>query len=558
MGISLRHDTAGIGGGGSGGGGGGGGRGGKYGLDFMLQRQKMAQDMIESDKNRMFQAGMAQQDFQNRNQLARNQFDIQKQMLDFTDNKEQEREKRKAAREDAIDKRRNERRDFEFAADNAESDRRQQLMQSENLTRARRAQAAQYQQSVAGQLRDALKREDLEPEKRKEIQGLVDSIDMVLQPDQFDSMQAEQFMEGLSKRAMPVLSNLPPRDPVGDANRGVQYFDRTKGQYVGSFDPNVPMTVIDKNSGMKMDSPGAQQQQGPLSPEQYFAQNPEEYKKDLANEMARVQEEMEASGNPVDSRAVRREAQARLKQNYMDDQDFVTGRGQAEEDDFSGMMDVLEKGTPEQKAEFLGKMKDSEEMSSLLARAAADDPQATKALDLIEQAVPVKDRVDNWSAKLQSKDMDVRRQTMDRMRRMKDEGVIDDYDYTAAVVKSTGRSSKDLFKQIAESQEGGDVNAVINKRNDALSKLAGDLGMYDSRAYVRAFQSTPKMEDIIKKAAESGKMSRKDAEDYVYKQILAQQFSADLPKLVIDESGMSAKQELDRQKKNQKSLFRGY
>lgn len=563
MGISLRHDVAGIGGSGSSGGGGGGGRGGKYGLDYMLRKQEMMNNNIQRDRDRMFQAAMAQQDFQNRNQLALNQFDIQKQMLDFADTREQAREKRIADRQDRLfardatraDKLRAEeiaRRDAEFQAGNQEFDRRRQMAADEFGNRQMHEQTMAARDNIGMRARQMLEQGEIaDPKLAAKIRDLITDRQSVLLDPKWDTAQREQFLADYNSQLSGLMSQVPVRSQVEKANDGIQYLNMQTGQYQGTFDPNVPMTVIDQKSGLKYQTPGAQAE--PQTPEQYYRQNPEEYKKDLTNEMARIQDEADAAGKPMDARAIRQEAQRRLRENYTDDQGFFSGRsGGGQGDDMAGMIEVLEKGSPEQKMEALGRLQGSPQMADIVAKAAGGEENAIRMVDAMQRAIPQKDRVESVAQNLQSADPSVRLGTLNDMRQMRDKGIMDDYAYTAAMVKGVGRPAKEIFESLGKTKYRGTAPSAFSS---TVRSTAADLGMLDSKAFVRAFQASPKVEDVVKRIAEQGKMSTAEAEEYLYKKALSQNFASDLPEMLFNVSELSGKLEKDRKKKEMQSMF---
>ena len=574
MGISLRHDTAGIGGGG--GGGGGGGRGGNrtYGLDYMMRKQQMANDNMQKSQDRMFQAAMAQQDFNNRNQLALNQFDIQKQMLDFTDAKEQEKEKRAEAQDLRVFTRNNTRKDAETAAANAEADRRQQLMNEQLAGRQMDAQWQAARDNIGMRAKSMLEKGLIkDPQLAQQARDLIaDRESVIIDPTKkWDETQRKQFLEDYNAQLTGILSQVPTQSPVEQANEGMQYLNRQTGQYQGEYDPNVPMTVIDSKTGLKYDSPGAQQ--APENAGQYYQQNPEAYEKDFENERTRIQDQIAdgtmkgMSDADIDNAAWQRmQDKFNFKQQALSGQQGSQGgAGGAPVEDYSGVMGDLSSDDEVKKKGAMDRMKDPNFMDALSRDADRGNPQAKELIRSMENTIPMEHRVAAMGVDLRSKDPNVVMQTMNELDQLRKEGVVDDYDYAATFVRGIGKPAKDIFNTLAPAWHSEGIAGMVsgepkirNAMPNTLNSLGADLGMLDSRSYVRAFQSTPKIEDVIKKVMESSKMSEAEAEEYVYKKALADNFSEALPSMLSSGSGLAESHKKKQAEEKKKSVIRNY
>ena len=565
------------------GGGGGGGRGGKYGLDFMLHKQEMINNNIQRDRDRMFQAAMAQQDFQNRNQLALNQFDIQKQILDFSDAKEQAKEKRIADRQDRVfardatraDKLRAEeiaRRDFEFQADNQEFDRRRQVAADEFFNRQMHEQTVAARDNIGMRAKQLLEQGEIaDPKLAAKIRDLITDRESVLLDPKWDAAQREQFLADYNSKLTALMSQVPVRSKVEKANDNIQYLNMQTGQYQGTFDPNVPMTVIDQKSGIKYQTPGAQSETE--TPEQYYRQNPDAYEKDFENERARIQDQIaDGSMKGMTDADIDNAAWQRMQEKFNFKQRALSGQMQGEQggqgqvppEVYSGVMGDLGSDDEGKKKAAMDRMKDPNFMDALSRDADLGNPQAKELIRSMENTIPMEHRVAAMGVDLRSKDPNVVMQTMNEMDQLRKEGVIDDYDYAATFVRGIGKPAKEIFNQfVPEWQKkgmrdvlSGDMSAIAgavsgepklrNAMPNTLNALGQDLGLLDSRAFVRAFQSTPKIEDVIKKVMESSKMSEAEAEEYVYKRALADNFTEALPSLLASGTGL-----VDNQKKKQ-------
>jgi len=113
-------------------------------------------------------------------------------------------------------------------------------------------------------------------------------------------------------------------------------------------------------------------------------------------------------------------------------------------------------------------------------------------------------------------------------------GEIDDQDYVSAIVSGSGKTSKKMYEEIREAAVGKKPSRKSTGgpqiEQGVLNTLWDEMGMFDSRASVRAFQKMPTMDEVISHVAMKGKMSRSDAEEYVYNQILARKYTDKLQK----------------------------
>ena len=191
---------------------------------------------------------------------------------------------------------------------------------------------------------------------------------------------------------------------------------------------------------------------------------------------------------------------------------------------------TFESGTPEQQMELRKKLKSSPDgIAGLMAEAANNNPDAIKALDLMEKSISLTDALRDKAKKGKSSDTNAIISEMQTRRKL---GEIDDKEYVSSVVSASGKSAKQVYEGIKNppkkglSLKGLSINNRFERNEKStLSAIWDEMGMFDSRATVRAFQNQPTMDDVITHAAMKGKMSRKDAEEWVYNQILGRNYA---------------------------------
>lgn len=188
---------------------------------------------------------------------------------------------------------------------------------------------------------------------------------------------------------------------------------------------------------------------------------------------------------------------------------------------------TFESGTPEQKAILRQKMKSSDNANNLVAQAKAGNADAEKAIALLEAELSPTDIVADEiiAAKKDGKG------AVDRLNSLKASGKLDDASYTSAIVANSGKSAKDFYIKILNqtgksydnrSQEGRQIKREAN----VLNAIWTDMGMYAPESYVRAFQKQPTREEVIRHVAMKDKIPFKDAEEWLYRQILEKEYAA--------------------------------
>jgi hypothetical protein len=514
MGISIRHDTAGIGGGG----GAGGGRGGKYGLDYMLQKQKMAQDVIENEKARIHDMNMV---------ALRDQAGIQEELrlrgrMDLMNKRQDKLIADQIAREDAVTKARNERRDFEFKRQADEFDRRRQA-EIQELEAERIRQAQEF---IPNQLRKAIEQGRIrDPALIKSISEYLEERRQMLSRKDWDDTNKEEYIMNSNAIGADYLAQAStPPDQVKEMNKGVFYRDRKSGQYSQNQTDNAD--IYDSNLGKLF--PGQLQEDGPLSPEEYYRQNPDAYKKDLSNAMNEIINSPGSEG--LDHDTLMDMAHERLVKNYTAYQDFISGKKQRKPDPASQVADLFDKNNPEQNAELVGQIEQSGMLDDLIERSLNGDEEAAKILDSMERAIPIEKKIDSLVPMLQSDDSNAVKSALSRMDNLRKNGQMDNYAYMTAMLNATGKTAHDVFKNL--NLEDSELKSQLYY-ND-LGNLAAELGLRSSRPYVRFFQGLPSEEEVVKAIAKQGKMSEKDAKEYMYKYLLSQSFIPDVREMYFD------------------------
>jgi hypothetical protein len=190
---------------------------------------------------------------------------------------------------------------------------------------------------------------------------------------------------------------------------------------------------------------------------------------------------------------------------------------------------TFESGTPEQKAMLRQKMKSPDSMSSLEAQAKAGNADAYKAISALTAEVSPLESVAGAiiAAKKDGKG------AVAELRSRKAAGMLDDASYTEAIVANSGKTAKQNYEMFSGNAPGkygtgSNTGTQVVRQSAALNSLWDEMGMYDSRSYVRAFQKEPTIEDVITHVAMKDNMPRKDAEEYVYNQILIRSYAKEV------------------------------
>ncbi len=235
---------------------------------------------------------------------------------------------------------------------------------------------------------------------------------------------------------------------------------------------------------------------------------------------------------------------------------------------------VFESGTPEQKMQIRNQMSDEMQLSDLLAQEAMGNAEASKVLDMLRQDPSPSEVI--LSAKEIAKNGKVADVTsvIEKIQTMRDSGKIDDVDFATAVVSSSGKSAKDMYAEIRGFKSYKDMFG--NTREQKEDKLKGgprteavvlnqiweDMGMFDNRSVVRAFESTPSFSQVADEVSKRGGMSKADAEEWLYNQILARKYSGQLQKRLESELSSGLQERKIQEKRsswtpNKKQMSKG-
>lgn len=220
------------------------------------------------------------------------------------------------------------------------------------------------------------------------------------------------------------------------------------------------------------------------------------------------------------------------------------------------MLNDLNKLPPEQQAAFLRKLKGPEQadqQKQLIALAKSGNRQAADMISKLASTVTKHDQVVDFSERLKSEPSDVKEATLGQMTTMRATGELDDYAYTAAMLKGAGKTAKEHWesgmKRPKYSEPGVSKNAQDMAMNSTMNQMGHDLGMLDERPYVSFFQSTPKFDDVVKQVMDINKSNKKDAEEYVYKMLIAKNYSDRLQKELYDDGLTKSRGEAAKKKK---------
>ena len=190
---------------------------------------------------------------------------------------------------------------------------------------------------------------------------------------------------------------------------------------------------------------------------------------------------------------------------------------------------TFKSGTPEQKAMLREKMNSPENIASLEAQAVAGNIDAYEAAKLLSAELTTSDMVAD-AVVLAKKDG---KGAVAKLQKQKESGKLTDEAYTAGIIANSGKTAKQNYEMFSGNAPGkygtgSNAGAQVVRQAAALNSLWDEMGMYDSRSYVRAFQKEPTIDDVITYVAMKGNMPRKDAEEYVYNEILSRGYSKEV------------------------------
>lgn len=193
---------------------------------------------------------------------------------------------------------------------------------------------------------------------------------------------------------------------------------------------------------------------------------------------------------------------------------------------------TFESGTPEQKVAMREKFSDSKTASELAAQAAFGSEDARKAVSFLKSSLSPSELVAGAIRQSKSK-LSSGTDAVSKLQQAKTAGKLTDEAYTAGIIANSGKTAKQNYEMFSSNAPGkygtgSNEGTQVVRQAAALNSLWDEMGMYDSRLYVRAFQKEPTIDDVITHVAMKGNMPRKDAEEYVYNEILSRGYSKEV------------------------------
>lgn len=296
MAIRIRHDAAALGSSLSG----GGSSNRKYGQQLVMQQRKYDMDQLSAMQDRAFD--MQKQQMQNAWQEDR---DFKNDLLSRM-RQEQEQDFRAKQVKDA--------RDFEL-----------QDRDIQNRTKA----FDQGRSQVTAMAMNALESGQLPTDVAKNLRELVAANTSVTYSPQWDEKTREQFIPQYNAQVSALLEQAgPPKSQAQLANQGLRYFDPRVGGYAEKFEPGVGMEVYDPETKMRWKDAPPQPQVSPF--QSYYQENPNQFKKDLAEQMAALSEKVDSGEMRFfESEDALRQAALERMQNEFNFQQNALGMGQS-------------------------------------------------------------------------------------------------------------------------------------------------------------------------------------------------------------------------------------
>jgi hypothetical protein len=207
---------------------------------------------------------------------------------------------------------------------------------------------------------------------------------------------------------------------------------------------------------------------------------------------------------------------------------------------------TFESGTPEQKVALRDKFADPQMLSSLIEQASSGNADAEKVREQLKGSLSLPEVLADHVRRAKRSSSDAR-QVIGELQKMKEAGVLDDLSYSSAIVSSSGKTAKQIYGQMRQI----DKDEKLPQESMVLDSLWDEMGMFDSRPHVRMFQKKPTLQDVISHASMKAKMSRKDAEEWVFNQILGRKYAGKMQKDFESKLIGNAEAERDR-KRNEK------
>jgi hypothetical protein len=272
----------------------------KYGQQLVMQQRKYDMDQLSAMQDRAFD--MQKQQMQNAWQEDR---DFKNDLLSRM-RQEQEQDFRAKQVKDA--------RDFEL-----------QDRDIQNRTKA----FDQGRSQVTAMAMNALESGQLPTDVAKNLRDLVAANTSVAYSPQWDDETREQFIPQYNAQVSALLEQAgPPKSQAQIANQGLRYFDPRVGEYAEKFEPGVGMEIYDPDTKMRWKDAPPQPQVSPF--QSYYQENPNQFKKDLAEQMAALSEKVDSGEMRFfESEDALRQAALERMQNEFNFQQNALGMGQS-------------------------------------------------------------------------------------------------------------------------------------------------------------------------------------------------------------------------------------
>jgi len=199
-------------------------------------------------------------------------------------------------------------------------------------------------------------------------------------------------------------------------------------------------------------------------------------------------------------------------------------------------MQAIETGTPaEKKAARQGI--DPQMVMGLKQQALAGDPEAIKKMDALKQSIAKQDEHEAMMKGLQSQDPIERQDQVASLQKKLKEGYLQPKEAISRLADSQGKKPTEMFDAIVRSTDKSNYSAEekrsVKAKRAGLNALWDEMGMFGPNDTMwdsakRAVKGNAKEEDVINHVAKQGKMSKADAKEYVYKEILARNYMDDV------------------------------
>lgn len=194
-------------------------------------------------------------------------------------------------------------------------------------------------------------------------------------------------------------------------------------------------------------------------------------------------------------------------------------------DPLSEVMPVLVDGNPEEKKAVRQKIDDGL-LESLKKRAIEGDPAAEEQIAALMNSLDPEDEYAQSVQTLQSEDPAASLNHLTKIRRQVMSGTLGAKDAIGRLLDAQGKKASEMYRMVS-SDRLSKSNNRFSTENMRIRQGIVD-SMWSEMGLTKPGQKSAQESDVIDHLMKVGKMSRDDAREYVYKEILSRGYAADV------------------------------